>query len=249
LTFGLFLLLSRVALEGLLAAPAPLPLWSTLRGRIVWKAAAADAPGGAAGAPAIPEGLIVDPKNRGVRSVIIWLEPEPDSGVKALPIHPSVREVRPREVVLEVSGSEFVPHALALREGQVLRIQNRDKVAHVCQWSAEGRNRELVSARVLPPGGPAVEIKGFRADPIPLLCRCPIHPRMRAVARVFDHPYHAVTDAGGKFEIPLVPAGRWRIKGWQENTGYRGGAGGRKGHPVVVPRQEVTDLGDLPLNP
>jgi hypothetical protein len=243
----LFVLHSRVALDGLFAAPAPPPLWSTLHGRIVWKGAAV-APGGAAGS-AIPEGLIVDPKNSGVRWVIVWLEPEPDSPVKPLPLHPSLREVRPREVLLEMSGSEYVPHALALREGQVLRVQNRDKIAHACQWSALGRNSELVSTRVCPPGGPAVEIKGFRADSIPLVCRCPIHPRMKAVARVFDHPYHAVTDASGRFEIPLVPAGRWRLKGWQEDNGYRGGAAGRKGYPVVVRRQEVTDLGDLPLNP
>jgi hypothetical protein len=241
LTFGMFVLLSRMPLEGLLAAPAPPPLWSTLRGRIVWKAAA--------GESAIPEGIIIDPKTNGVRWVIVWLEPEPDSRVKALPVHPSRSEVRPKEVLLEMSGNEYVPHALAIREGQVLRIQNRDKAAHACQWSAEGRNRELVSTRILPPGGPAIEMKGFRADPIPLMCRCPIHPRMKAVARVFDHPCSAVTDASGRFEIPLAPAGRWRLKAWQEDHGYRGGAAGRKGYPVVVQRQEVTDLGDLPLNP
>jgi len=35
---------------------------------------------------------------------------------------------------------------------------------------------------------------------------------MNADIRVFDHPYYALTDEDGKFEIPLAPAGDYRLK-------------------------------------
>ena len=50
---------------------------------------------------------------------------------------------------------------------------------------------------------------------------------------VFDHPYFAVTDAEGKFEIKNAPAGKWRIMYRHEN-GYHKGKAGNKGFPVEI---------------
>ena len=36
---------------------------------------------------------------------------------------------------------------------------------------------------------------------------CNIHGWMKAYVRVFDHPYYAVTDEDGKFEIKLARVG------------------------------------------
>ena len=51
---------------------------------------------------------------------------------------------------------------------------------------------------------------------------------------IFDHPYFAVTDEKGNFEIKNAPAGNYRIIYWQENTGYRGGREGRFGTPINI---------------
>jgi hypothetical protein len=80
------------------------------------------------------------------------------------------------------------------------------------------------------------------------LC-CNIHPWMNARVGVFDHPYFAVTDERGAFEIRLAPKGAWRLKVWHEKVGWRGGAEGKDGQKIEVRDQRVTDLGDLDLKP
>ena len=55
--------------------------------------------------------------------------------------------------------------------------------------------------------------------------KCDIYPWMRAWVWGFDHPYFAVTDGHGRFDIPDVPAGSWRVVAWHEAVGYRGGSG------------------------
>ena len=57
----------------------------------------------------------------------------------------------------------------------------------------------------------------------------------------------AVTDADGKFEIKLAPAGNCRLVVWQESIGYRGGAEGRKGTVITVKGGTSIDVGKLEL--
>jgi hypothetical protein len=40
---------------------------------------------------------------------------------------------------------------------------------------------------------------------------------MRAHLFVDDHPYYARTDAGGHFELPRVPPGKYQIVCWMPN--------------------------------
>jgi hypothetical protein len=73
-----------------------------------------------------------------------------------------------------------------------------------------------------------------------------IHDWMRGYVRVFDHPYFAVTDANGRFEIKDAPAGNWRLVVWQESVGFRGAAPGRLGTKLAIPE---TREGKLELKP
>lgn len=67
----------------------------------------------------------------------------------------------------------------------------------------------------------------------PVQYKCTIHGWMTGYVRVFDHPYYALTDDDGKFEIKNAPVGRYRIVYWHEN-GVRGGATGRFGDPITI---------------
>ena len=42
---------------------------------------------------------------------------------------------------------------------------------------------------------------------------------------MFDHPYFAITDADGKFEIKDAPAGKWRVVYWHEDGFHKGREG------------------------
>ncbi len=46
--------------------------------------------------------------------------------------------------------------------------------------------------------------------------RCDIHPWMRAYVYSSRHPYAAITDAGGNFEIRDIPPGTYKIRVWHE---------------------------------
>ena len=59
----------------------------------------------------------------------------------------------------------------------------------------------------------------------PIQYKCTIHGWMTGYVRIFDHPYYAVTDENGKFEIKNAPAGKFRIVYWHEN-GLRGESAG-----------------------
>src|SRR5262249_25020073 len=72
---------------------------------------------------------------------------------------------------------------------------------------------------LIPPGG-KVDIKGFKGKVIPTSYSCSIHTWMKGWIGTFSHPYFAVTDADGNFEIKNAPAGKFRLMVWQEKVGW-----------------------------
>ena len=46
--------------------------------------------------------------------------------------------------------------------------------------------------------------------------KCDAHGWMNAFIKVVDHPYHAVTDANGKFTIKDIPPGTYTVEVWHE---------------------------------
>jgi hypothetical protein len=48
---------------------------------------------------------------------------------------------------------------------------------------------------------------------------CNVHPWMRALVFVFDHPYYAVTSKAGNFELKNLPPGTYTIEAWHESLG------------------------------
>jgi hypothetical protein len=52
----------------------------------------------------------------------------------------------------------------------------------------------------------------FVASKHPIAIGCPVHASMAAWIYVFDHPYHAVTDVHGRFQLPPVPPGQYTLQ-------------------------------------
>ena len=76
---------------------------------------------------------------------------------------------------------------------------------------------------------------------------CNIHGWMKAYIRVFDHPYYAVTDDDGNFEIKMPPAGKYHIFYWHD-SGWKDGAAGANGFPIDI-KAGVNDLGKVEWKP
>jgi len=185
------------------------------------------------------ETWIVNKKNKGVRDVFVWLE---DPAGNPLPIHPKLNDVPQTEIVIDQPRCQFVPHAQAMREGQVLLAKNSSPIPHSFKY--EGHPLKNAGGNFLMPPGAKVPVKTLKADNLRILVSCTIHPWMNALVRVYDHPYYAVTDKDGNFEIKLAPAGSYRLKVWHV-TGWLGGAAGREGMGISITPGNVTDVGIL----
>jgi plastocyanin len=179
-------------------------------------------------------------KGGGVKNVFVWLQDANNPKAK-LPIHSSLKEVKEKEVVIDQPCCKFEPHALALRAGQVLIGKNSAPVSHNMHWL--GGDDNPGDNKVIPAGA-KIEIE-LNASTKPVQITCDIHRWMKAWVRVFDHPYFAVTDADGKFEIKNAPAGKFRLMAWQEEQGWVAGDDGKpngKGQLIEIKPGETTDV-------
>ena len=95
------------------------------------------------------------------------------------------------------------------------------------------REQQLAFARRL--GRPEVHPIANGMDEHPEIIRvtCDLHSWMRGWVVVADHPFYALTDGGGAFELRGLPAGRYTLKVWQERLGTTS-------KDVVVGDQEPT---------
>ena len=48
---------------------------------------------------------------------------------------------------------------------------------------------------------------------------CNVHPNMSAVIMVMNTPYYAFSDQTGSYSLTNVPAGRYRLIAWNEQSG------------------------------
>src|SRR5579862_627249 len=116
--------------------------------------------------------------------------------------------------VLEQKGCQYKPHVLALEANQPLDVVNSDETTHNIHPSPNN-NREW---NMTQPHGVPLE-KTFAREEIAIPVKCNIHPWMKGYIAVFKHPYFAVTDKNGNFELKDVTPGTYTITAWQEKLG------------------------------
>jgi plastocyanin len=142
----------------------------------------------------------------GLANAVVSLLNPPAGDSKGLPVEAEVRQ----------QGCTFVPHVVVLPKGGALRFVNSDPIPHQIRvvgalgasFNAMQTRNVLMSRRFEVPGEYPV--------------RCDLHPWMSAWAVVVDHPYHAVTDADGRFSIS-APPGTYRVRVWHEQLGVLSG--------------------------
>lgn len=228
------------------AANAPIEAgWGDVVGRIVWEgelpvAGLINLPGNAVCGPVKDETWLIDPKTKGLKNTFVWLEPLQKG--QAIAVHPSLVKIAPATVEVDQPACAFVPHAVALREGQVLVAKNTSAISHNFKWTGSpvvnhGGNQLIAPTMSVPIGN-------LKADRLPIMVECNIHPWMKGWIRVFDHPYFAVTDDQGRFELKNAPAGDFKMKIWNASGGWAGGAAGKDGRPLTI-RSGANALGDI----
>jgi len=118
--------------------------------------------------------------------------------------------------VLDQVGCMFEPYMMGVAAGQTFQIRNSDPTMHNVHATPK-INREFNLGQPLQ--GQVTE----RSLPLPemfIRLKCDVHPWMFAYVSVFDHPYFAVTDTNGFFQLPAqIPAGNYVIGASHLKTG------------------------------
>jgi hypothetical protein len=181
----------------------------------------------------LDESVIVNPKNRGVKNVVVWLRPadkDPKAKFTKDQINPDDAKRKPAEVVIEQPCCMFVARVTTARPGDTLIVKNGAPVAHNFFWASSNNGEYNVTVPKMEKWTMPEKIV---AEGPPIQFKCTIHGWMTGYVRIFEHPYYAMTDENGKFEIKNAPVGKFRIVYWHEN-GFRGGAEGRFGDEIEI---------------
>jgi hypothetical protein len=171
--------------------------------------------------------------DKGVANVVVWLR-APKNHYFNIPDDLK----KPKEVSIDQPHCAFEPHVVAifpsyydpktkkqLKTDQVFKVLNSAPINHNTKWEGSnttlnpGGNETLKSKKAMDIDAKPCDTKKFGGEE-QLTFHCDIHKWMTAYARVFDHPYAAVTGKDGSYEIPQVPAGaEVEIVYWHEDLG------------------------------
>ncbi|MGH9502571.1 MAG: carboxypeptidase-like regulatory domain-containing protein [Terriglobales bacterium] len=146
------------------------------------------------------ERLIVGPEN-GVANTVVFLKDISSGKAMDLP--------EPRRS-LDQKQCRYLPHILLVPENGPLQLKSSDAVLHTVHMDGAATynlpfpfTNKTVSRTM-----PTVGLVNLRCNGG--------HAWMNAELLVVPHPYYAVTDESGRFELTDVPPGQYQIVAWHE---------------------------------
>ncbi len=191
----------RVATILLLTAGPGAAVWSgdtgTIRGRVTLAALPR-----AGDRPAVADLSGHRPAASAERArAVVYLDPAPRQAFDELPAGRARMDQR---------GEQFVPRVLAVTAGTIVDFPNSDVTFHNVFSLSAARTFDLGRYRPGRTGSVTFERAGI------VTVFCDIHAHMSAFILVFNHPFFAVTDADGRYNIPRAPAGTHTLMVWSE---------------------------------
>jgi plastocyanin len=136
-----------------------------------------------------------------VRHVVVYLKDAP------------VRQVAPVKVSIRQKDENFIPRVVAVPVGSEVDFPNDDPIYHNVFSLSRANTFNLGRY-------PRGQTKAERFDkPGIVKVFCDIHSHMTATVMVFNHPWFAVPEEDGRFELPQVPPGEREITAWHERLG------------------------------
>ena len=139
-------------------------------------------------------------------------------------------KTEPGRATVDQQRCRFVPHVLALPVGSTVEIGNADPLLH----NVHGYAGTATAFNLpMPVQGQKVSRTLTRAGAVKV--GCDVHAWMGAWILVVEGPFHATSDARGRFAIAGLPAGTWPVVAWHERLGERTGS-------VTVPAAGAAEL-------
>lgn len=158
----------------------------------------------------------------GVGSTVVWLDGIRRGRAVATPEEP---------VVIAIEDCAFLPHVAAVAVGTRVLLRNAEPIlhnVHAMRVDRGGRTRSWFSEG-LPEAGATHEVQAAEKGIVRLVDDAG-HPWMLGWLHAFDHPYFAVSDADGRFQLTGIPPGQYVVRAWHE--GFRMTGETESGRPV-----------------
>jgi len=238
--------------------------WGNIKGKIEWMPAAIPMPENlvantpAANIPPCIKGgvlpsdeLLIDKDTKGVANSLIWLgspkDRETAGGKPApVPIHPNRKALPKDPVVIDQPCCLFEPRVLVVREGQKLEVRNSASFNHSFKFDGDSQINGSRNINIGPGGKQEFSLKAEKKK-IPFTCA--LHGWMKGTMLVLDHPYSAISQKDGTFEIKDAPAGKYVLFIYHEKAGWLHKPDDpdkpSRGQTIEIKSGETLDLGKL----
>ena len=178
-------------------------------------------------ATTIPNESLLVSADGGVANVFVF--------VTKAPLSANVPPVPSEPVVFDQHHCRFIPRALIMRAGQIVKIKSNDSVAHNTKITPIRNNPFNQIIKINDRVG--LDYVYEKSERQPVMVQCDIHNWMTAWHLPLDHPYAAVTDENGAFEIPEMPAGEHVFRIWHESAGYL-----HRSYRITVEPDKTTEI-------
>ena len=165
--------------------------------------------------------LVVNPENKGVKFVLVYLKGEikegkPLPGIKEKFKRDSPRVLhtgRDKEQRPESALCNFEEHVFAFARTRKIGFYNMEDLLH--NPHAFGSNGATLFNIPLPDPN-RMTVKKFKRVKGVNRMQCDTHVHMNGWMVGFSNPYFAVTNSKGQFEIPQIPPGKYTLVVWHE---------------------------------
>jgi len=155
--------------------------------------------------PVFDESIVLGP-NGALENVFVYVKTGMEGRTFPVPAEP---------VVFDQKSCMYQPHIFGILTKQELQIVNSDETLHNVHATPKNSPEFNVG---MPTQGMKIT-KKFRKAEVMVHIKCEVHPWMSAYAGVLDHPYFAVAQSGGIWELPQIAPGTYTIEAWHEKLG------------------------------
>lgn len=106
--------------------------------------------------------------------------------------------------------AQFDPHVLPIQAGTTVEWPNNDRIYHNVFSFSDAKQFDLGLYK----SGDSRSVTFDKPGRVDVFCS--IHSTMNCIVLVLENPYFAKADGKGRYTIPNVPPGRYKLKSWHE---------------------------------
>lgn len=183
----------------------------------------------------MPDDRLVLGADNGVANAFIFIKKVPKGSPK-----PAVSD---EPMIFDQKYCRFIPHCQIIPVGQTVKVLSDDAAAHNTHTNPQ-RNNSVSSLVGANDREGKLELVYKKSEKTPFPVTCDFHGWMKAWHFPVDHPYAALTDADGNFEIPDLPAGTHVFSVWHE--AYKGQFINRNLKITIQPGETTSEQIEFP---